>query len=84
MEDDSAGYIVPKWLFNVMMLGKDLMFYGDIDLVNRIGRDVKRLWRAENEKDPSTLAFNHARLPVYSWMLGPLSTNLYQCDHHTV
>ena len=42
----SAGF-VPKWLFNVMMLGKDVIFYGEADVVHRIGRDMQRLWRME-------------------------------------
>ena len=37
---NSAGCIVAKWLFNVMMLGKDLIFYGETDLMIRIGDDV--------------------------------------------
>ena len=36
VEYDSAGF-VPKWLFDVVMLGKDLMLYGDADVVHRIG-----------------------------------------------
>ena len=38
-----AGCIVFKLSFNLMILGKDLMFYGDTDLVNHVGRDVQRL-----------------------------------------
>ena len=67
MEYDSAEF-VPKWLFDVMILGKGLIFYGETDVVYRIGRDMQRLWRIEKEKDPSTVPFYHARLPVYSWM----------------
>ena len=81
---DYARCIVPKWLFNVMMLGKDVMFYGDTDPVKHIGWDVQRLGRDEKEKDPSTVAFYHTRLPVYSWMSGPVSTNMYQFDQQTV
>ena len=29
-----------KWLFDVVMLGKDVTFYGDADVVHRIGRDM--------------------------------------------
>ena len=36
------------------------------------------------EKDPSTVPFYHVRLPVYSWMLGFVATNMYQFDEHTV
>ena len=48
VEYDSARF-VPKWLFGVMMLGKDLIFYGDTDVVHRIGRDMQRLWRIEGQ-----------------------------------
>ena len=82
-EYDSAGFI-PKWLFDVMMLGKDLIFYGETDVVYRIGRDMQRLWRIEKEKDPTTLPFYHARLPVYSWMSGSVTTNMYRFDEHTM
>ena len=34
VEYDSAGF-VPKWLFDVMMLGKDVIFYGEADVVHR-------------------------------------------------
>ena len=44
VEYDSAGF-VPKWLFNVMMLGKDLIFYGETDVGYRIGREMQRLRR---------------------------------------
>ena len=40
--------------------------------------------RDKKEKDPSWVAFYHARLPVDSWMLGPVSTNMYQFDQQTV
>ena len=30
------------------------------------------------------MPFYHARLPVYSWMSGPLTTNMYQFDGHAV
>ena len=79
----SAGF-VSKWLFDVMMLGKDLIFYGETDVVYRIGWDIQRLWRVEREKDPGTVPFYHARLPVHSWMSGRVSTNMYQFDVHTV
>ena len=42
VEYDSAGFL-PKWLLDVMMLGKDVIFYGDADAVHRIGRDMQRL-----------------------------------------
>ena len=42
IEYDSAGFR-PKWLFDVMMVGKDLIFYGDTDVVHGIGRDMQRL-----------------------------------------
>ena len=67
VEYDSAGF-VPKWLFDVMMLGKDVIFYGDADVVHRIGRDIRRLMRMEKDQDPTRLPFYHARLPVYSWL----------------
>ena len=53
VEYDSAGF-VPKLLFDVMMLGKDVTFYGEADVVHRIGRDMQRLWRMEKDKDPTT------------------------------
>ena len=37
VEYSFAGF-VPKWLFDVMMLGKDVIFYGEADVVHRIGR----------------------------------------------
>ena len=83
VEYDSAGF-VPTWLFDVMMLGKDLIFYGDTDVVYRIGRDIQRLWRIEKENDPTTVPFYHAQLPVYSWMSGSVTTNMYQFDEHTM
>ena len=83
VEHDCAGF-VPKWLFDVMMLGKELLFYGETDVVGRIGRDMQRLWSIEKEKDPSTAPFYHARLPIYSWMPGSGTTNMYQFDEHTM
>ena len=81
VEYDTAVF-VPKWLFDVMMLGKDLIFYGEADLVHRIGRDIQRLWRMEKDKDPTTVPFYHVRLPVYSWLSGPVSSSTYQFDEH--
>ena len=83
VEYDSAGF-VPKWLFDVMMLGKDRIFYGEINVVYCIGRDMQRVWRIEKEKDPTTVPFDHARLPVYSWMSGSVTTNMYQFDEPTM
>ena len=80
VEYDSAKF-VPKWLFNVMMLGKDVMFY-DADVLHRIGRNMQRLWRMEKDKDPTTVPFYHVRLPVYSWLSGPVTSNMYQFDEH--
>ena len=74
VEYDTAEFL-PKWLFDVMMLGKDLIFYGEADVVHRIGRDIQRLWRMEKDKDPTTVPFYHVRLPVYSWLSGPVSTS---------
>ena len=81
VEYDSAGF-VPKWLFDVMMLEKDVIFYREADAVHRIGRDMQRLWRMEKDKDTTTVPFYHARLPVYSWLSGPLTNNMYQFDEH--
>ena len=67
VEFDSAGF-VPKWLFDVTMLGKGVIFYGGADVVHRIGRDMQRLWRMEKDKDPTAAPLYHARLPVYSWL----------------
>ena len=46
VEYDSAGF-VPKWLLKVMMLGKDVNFYGEADVVHRIGRRCRGcgVWR---------------------------------------
>ena len=63
VEYDSAGF-VPKWLFDVMMLGKDVIFYGEADVVHRIGRDMQRLWHMEKDKDPTTVPFYHIRLSL--------------------
>ena len=82
MEYASAG-LASKWLFDVMMLGKDLIFYGETDVVYRIDRDMQRLWRIEKEKDQTTVPFYHARLRVYSWMSGSITTNMYQFHQHT-
>ena len=81
VEYDTAGF-VPKWLFDVMMLGKDVIFYGEADVVHRIGRDIQRLWRMEKDKDPTTVPFYHVRLPVYSWLSGPVTSSTYQFDEH--
>ena len=83
VEYDSAGFI-PKRLFDVMMLRKDPIFYGDTDVVYCIGRDMQRPWRIEKKKDPTTAPFYHASLPVYSWMLGSVTTNTYQFDEQTM
>ena len=82
VEYDSAGF-VPKWLFDVMMLNKDLTFYGNTDVVCRIGRDIQRLRRIKKEKDPTTLPIYHALLPVYCWMSGYVRTNMYQFEEQT-
>ena len=50
----------------MVMLGKDPISYGDAKVVHLIGRDMQRLWRMEEAKDPTTAPFYHARLPVYS------------------
>ena len=81
VEYDTAGF-VPKWLFDVMMLGKDVIFYGEADVVHCIGRDIQRLWRMEEDKDPTTVPFYHVRLPVYSWLSGPVTSSTYQFDEH--
>ena len=81
VEYDSAGFVL-KWLFDVMMLGKDVIFYGEADVVHRIGRDMQRLWRMEKDKDPTTVPFYHVRLPVYSWLSGPVTSSTYQFDEH--
>ena len=38
----------------------------------------------DKEKDPSTVPLCQALLPVFSWMSGPVTTNMYQFDGHTV
>ena len=65
-----------------MMLGKDLIFSGEADVVHRIGRDIQRLWRMEKDKDATTVPFYHVRLPVYSWLSGPVTGSTYQFDEH--
>ena len=75
VEYDTAGF-VPKWLFDVVMLGKDVLFYGEADVVHRIGRDIERLWRMEKDKDPTTVPFHHVWLPVYSWLSGPVTSSM--------
>ena len=81
VEYDTARF-VQKWLFDVMMLGKDVIFYGEADVVHRIGRDIQRLWRMEKDKDPTTVPFYHVRLPVYSWLSSPATSSTYQFDEH--
>ena len=81
MEYDSAGF-VPKWLFDAMMLGKDVIFYGEADVVHRIGRNMQRLWHMAKDKDPNTAPFYYAPLPVYSWLSGPVTSNMYQFEEH--
>ena len=81
VEYDTAGF-VPKWLFDAMMLGKDVIFYGEADVVHRIGRDIQRLWRMEKDKDPTTVPLYHVWLPVYSWLSGPVTSSTYQFDEH--
>ena len=81
MEYDSAGFVL-KWLFDVMMLGKDVIFYGNADVVHRIGRNMQRLWHMEKDKDPTTAPFSHARLPVYSLLSNSVTSNMYQFDEH--
>ena len=81
VEYDTAGF-VSKWLFEVMMLRKDVIFYGETDVVQRIGRDIQRLWRMEKEKGPTTVPFYHVRLLVYSWLSGPVTSSTYQFDEH--
>ena len=78
---DSEG-LVPSWLFDVMMLGKDVIFYGDADVVHCICRNMQTLWRMEKDEDPTTAPFYHVRLPVYSWLMGPVTSNMYQFDEH--
>ena len=81
VECDCAGFVL-KWLLDVMMLGKDVIFYGEADVVHRIGRDMQRLRRMEKDKDSTTVQFYHVRLPVYSWLSGPVTSNMYQLDEH--
>ena len=81
VEYDSSGFVL-KWVFDVMMLGKDVISYGEADVVHRIGRDMQRLWLMEKFKDPTTVPFYHARLPVCSWLSGPVTNNMYQLDEH--
>ena len=76
VEYNSAGFVL-KWLFDMIMLGKDLIFYGETDVVYRAGRNMQRLWRIEKQGDPTTVRFYHAWLPVYSWRSGSLTTNMY-------
>ena len=68
----------------MMMLGKDRIFYGNADVVHRIGRDIHKLWRIEKDKDPTTVPFYHAWLPLYSWLSGSITSNMYQSDEHSM
>ena len=61
----------------LVMVGKDLICYGDTDVVCRIGRDMQSPWCLELGKDPTTVPLYHARLPVYSWMSGSVTTSMY-------
>ena len=65
-----------------MMLGKDVTFYGEADIVHRIGRDMQRLWRMEKDKDPTTVPFYHVWLPVYSLFTGRVTSSTYQFNEH--
>ena len=67
-----------------MMLGKDLIFYGNADIVHLMGRDVQRLWLIEKDKDRTTTPFYDAQFPVYSWLLGSVTSNMYQFDEHSM
>ena len=82
--DYDSAVFAPEWLFDVMMLSKDLSFYGDADVVHRIGRDIQRLWRMENNNDRTTMPFYHAWLPVYSWLSGSVTSKMYQFDEHSM
>ena len=81
VEYDTAGFVL-KWLFDVMMLGKDVIFYGEADVVHRIGRDIQSLWCMDKDKDPATVPFYHVRLLVYSWLPGPVTSSTYPFDEH--
>ena len=83
VEYDTAGFI-PKWLSDVMMLHKNLIFCGETDVVYCICQDMQRLWRIKKEKDPSAVPFYHVRLPVYSWMSGSVTANMYQFEEHNM
>ena len=83
VEYDSAA-LVPEYLFDLTMLGKDLILYGETNVRYQVGRDTQGLWRVKKEKDPTTVPLYHARLPVYSWMSCPVTINMYQLDEHTV
>ena len=65
VENESAG-CVPECLFHGMMLGKELISYGDTDVVYRSGRHIQKPWRIQKERDQTTVPFSDAWLPVYS------------------
>ena len=69
VEYDSAAF-VRRWLFDVRMLGKDLIFYGDADVVHRIGRDMQELWHIEKDKDQTTAPFWHPWFPSILLVFG--------------
>ena len=50
--------------------------------MHRTGRDMQRFWRMKKDKDPTTVPFYHVRLPVYSWLSGPVTSSTYQFDEH--
>ena len=66
VEYDSAGF-VPKWLFDVMMLGKDVIFYGKADVVQVLAATCRGcgVWRRKRIQPQC-----HSTMPGCRYTLG--------------
>ena len=45
---------------------------------------MQRLWLLRKKKGLTTVHFYHARMLVYSWTSGSVTTNMYQFNEHTL
>ena len=59
LDGRDLGALVPRWLFDVVMSGKDVMFYGVTDVVIAIGKDLQKYNKEHKAKDPKKLACQH-------------------------
>ena len=78
------GALVPHWLFDVVMSGKDVMFYGDTDLATAIGKDLQKYSRDQKAKDPKALACHRlsclfSRGRVHGWLPTSIFSTLRPC-----